>query len=65
MEGLYKFLFDPRVREAVTSVLTILAEALRDGLEEGEAVQALNDIAKVVIDLLLPDADAQVEVSIK
>lgn len=65
MEGLYKFLFDPKVREAVTAVLQILADALKDGLEEGEAVQALNDIAKVIVDLLLPDADAQVEVNLK
>ena len=64
MEGLFKFLFEPRVREGVQSILEVLAEALKDGLEEGEALQALNDIAKIVIDLLLPGEDAIVEVKL-
>lgn len=58
-------LFNPKVREAVQSILEILADVLKDGVEQGEAVQALNDIAKVLIDLILPGEDAEVEVSIK
>jgi len=65
MEGLVGFLFDARVREGVVAILEVLASALKDGLDEGEALQALNDIAKIVVDLLLPGEDAVVEVNLK
>ena len=65
MEGLVGFLFDTKVREGVVAILEVLATALKDGLDEGEALQALNDIAKIVIDLLLPGQDAVVEVNLR
>ena len=65
MEGLFKFLVEPRIREGVVAILEVLSATLKDGLDEGEALQALNDIAKIVVDLLLPDEDAVVEVNLK
>ena len=65
MEGLWKFLFDPKVRDAVTSILEILAAALKDGIEEGEALQVLHYIANVLIDLMLPESNLTAEITLK
>lgn len=65
MDKIFTFMFDEDFRDAVVDSLKVLAQALEDGVEENEALEVLNKVAKIWLDLLLPDNDTEVEVVLK